>query len=122
MPGGIQFSGPPPAATRRRRQVQSLPSPILNISTTVLENAFMNANVSGVIFTYYSNSSLFPLSLTNRTIATAVVGATFNIESENLHLNENVIMTFPLPTPVRSLILVSNYLILFLSLSLFSDS
>ena len=87
-------------ATRRRRQTQSLPPPTLNISTTVLENAFMNANVSGVIFTYYSNSSLFPLNLPNRTIATPVVGATFNIESENLNLNENIVMTFPLPDPV----------------------
>lgn len=100
MPNGIQFSGPRPTATRRRRQTQSLPPPTLNISTTILENAFMNANVSGVIFTYYSNSSLFPLNLTNRTIATPVVGATFNIESENLNLNENIVMTFPLPDPV----------------------
>lgn len=100
IPNGIQFSGPPPTATRRRRQVQSLPPPTLNISTTVLENAFMNANISGVIFTYYSNSSLFPLSLTNRTIATPVIGATFNVESENLNLNENAIMMFSLPEPV----------------------
>ena len=100
MPNGIQFSGPPPTATRRRRQAQSLPPPTLNISTTVLENAFMNANVSGVIFTYYSNSSLFPLSLANRIIATPVVGATLNIESENLNLNKNIVMTFSLPEPV----------------------
>ena len=100
MPNGIQFSGPPPTATRRRRQEQSLPPPTLNISTTVLENAFMNANVLGVIFTSYATSSFFPLSLTNRTIATSVVGATFNIESENLNLNENIIMTFSLPEPV----------------------
>ena len=109
MPNGIQFSGPPPTATRRRRQVQSLPPPSMNISTTILEDAFMNTNVSGVIFTYYSNSSLFPLNLTNRTIATPVIGATFSDESENFDLVENVTLTFHLSIPVCRLIFVSNH-------------
>ena len=106
MPDGIQFSGPP-TTPRVRRQVQLLlPPPSMNISTTILEDAFMNANVSGLIFTYYSNSSLFPLSLTNRTIATPVIGATFNEESETFNLIENVTLTFHLPTPVSLLISV----------------
>ena len=98
VPDGIQFSGP--QTPRVRRQVLSRPPPTMNISTSVLEDVLLNTNITGVIFTYYSNSSLFPLRLTNRTIATPVIAASFSDESANFDLVENVTLTFHLPTPV----------------------
>ena len=102
---GIQFSGPP-ITPRVRRQIDSLPPPSMNVSTSVVEDVLQNTNITGLIFAYYSNSSLFPLSLTNRTIATSVIGATFSDESANFNIAENVTLNFNLPTPVN----LSNYI------------
>lgn len=96
--GGLQFSGPS-QAPRIRRQIQPLPPPNMNISTSILAE-LLNMNITGLILSYYSNSSLFPLNLTNRTIATPVIGVTINDESENFNLIENVTINFHLPTPV----------------------
>ena len=108
MSTGIQFSGPP-ITPRVRRQVESLPPPSMNISTSVIKDVLQNTNITGLIFAHYSNSFLFPLSLTDRTIATSVIGATFSDESANFNIAGNVTLNFNLSTPVNLSNFISNH-------------
>ena len=75
-------------------------STTINIPTSILRNVTGSRDRIGVIFTYYSDSTLFPLNVTDRVIATSVIGARVSTESANSNLTENVTVRFQLVTPV----------------------
>lgn len=96
---GIQFPAQVSSSPRNRRQSDELNANI-TIPSEILENALQTGDATGIVFILYTSSSLFPLRLTNRSIATSIIGARFTEESANFDLVENVTITFQLSTPV----------------------
>lgn len=73
----------------------------INIPLSLLEDATKNGSFAGLFFTYYKNSTFFCVNESNREIATPVIGAGVNVESErSSNLRENVIVNFQLKDPV----------------------
>ena len=97
----IQF---PPSASSpiSRRATDSELDAQINIPASVLENVIQDRDDIGLVFISYPTPALFPLNLTNRSIATSVIGARFSDETANVNLNGNITTTFQLPTPVCS--------------------
>ena len=97
----VEFSVPA-LSPRVRHQVETFnTSTNINVPPSIVADALSTRDNIGLVFTYYSNSSLFPLNLTKREIPTPVIGASLTDESANSNLNDNVSVNFQLPTPVN---------------------
>lgn len=107
LPDGIGFSATS-SSTRRRRQVAAEPdasntstSTSIDVSNSLLSTVLQTGDNIGLVFTYYSNSSLFPLVSTESKIATPVIAARFSDRSAEVNLTENVSVNFQLLEPVN---------------------
>ena len=91
-----------PARKRRQDTPESAVSPSANINVpnSLLSGALEGRDDIGVIFAYYSNSSLFPLVSNESEIATSVIAARFTNQSAETNLSENVSVNFQLLEPV----------------------
>ena len=103
----MEFSVPTIAPIVRRQAETSSTSTNINIPPSIIQDALDTNDIIGVTFTYYSNSSLFPLSLMNREITTPVIGARLTDESANFNLKEDAVMVFKLTTPVSLSVILS---------------
>lgn len=100
LPNVVEFSVPSVAPIVRRQAETSNMSTNITIPPSIIRDALSTNDTIGVVFTYYSNSSLFPLNLTNREIPTPVIGASLTNESANFNLKEHAVMVFKLTVPV----------------------
>ena len=103
LPDGIGFSATS-SSTRRRRQVASEPdasAASIDVPNSLLSTVLQTRDNIGLVFTYYSNSSLFPLVSTDSEIATPVIAVRFSDRSAEVNLTENVSVNFQLLEPVN---------------------
>ena len=103
LPNGIDFSVTSSPARRRRQDTPESavsPSANINVPNSLLSGALEGRDDIGVVFAYYSNSSLFPLVSNESEIATSVIAARFTNQSAETNLSENVSVNFQLLEPV----------------------
>ena len=107
LPNGIDFSVTLSPARRRRQEdtpdSSVSPSTSINIPASIISSVLESRNDVGVIFTYYSIPSLFPLVSNESEIATPVTAARFSDQSAEANISDNVSVNFQLLEPVSRL-------------------